>query len=135
MGSRHRIEIGDAGQTRVGLAQAGQRGVPREIAGADHADDRPGRRRTVALVFRQGDGRLARHLVLRIRQHDAQRITLLCEHTIGLCRVGLLDALSDQRRSVQTPRGEEVKDGLEVALLGPAHEARRIVVSAILPGP
>ena len=57
---------------------------------------------------------------------------MLGEQCVCLTRPLQREAVRDERCSLQPAVGEQVQHGLEVALLGPAHEAERIVVSGFL---
>ena len=68
----------------------------------------------------------------RVLQQYAQRRSRSAYERIGLLRVTDGEAMRDQRPHVQPPVGHHVEHRLEVALLGPAHEAHRIVETLFL---
>ncbi len=65
-------------------------------------------------------------------QHDAQRVRFVPDLPVALHRPGQRQPVGDQLVDAQGSALERAEHGLEVALLGPAHEAEGVVLPAPL---
>ncbi len=121
---------GDLAQPRPCAAERGDQdaaGVPAGADEAHHARAGPRARRRW-----KGDRGLPQRLVgrrVRVFQQDPQRARRARHQPIGLGRRLDGEAVRDQGLHVQAPARHQVKHRLEVALLGPADQAERIVAA------
>lgn len=120
-------------QTRPARLLHGRQQHPARIpARPDHADDRRRRGHGLALD-RQGDGAAHVHRVRGIGQDDADiRLRVVRDHAVGFFRVFDGETMGGQRPHVDLAGGHEVEDGLEIALLGPAHVGDGVILRLVL---
>ena len=64
-------------------------------------------------------------------QENAERIGCVLDLVVGRAGIGQLKAIRDQFPNLQRPRSHRLQNRLEIALLGPAHITRRIILPAL----
>ena len=120
---------------RSGCLESGDQDPAAVIAGAEkgHA----GLPRRYYHGYRRQHHRPLRQYVWRLRcragilQQNPQRRLLRGKQVVSLARAVKRKAVADERFDVQLARGHKVQHGLEIALLCPAHEADRIILSPL----
>ena len=117
----------------TGLGEGRDQHAAGVVTGTDHAQQR------LTGGHRFGGCGQLNHTLLGIRcfgiaQEDAERWLGAAEQFVGLRCLLDREAMGDQRLGAQATGGQDVKDGLEVALLSPAHKANRVVAALLLIG-
>lgn len=119
-------------QLRAGLPERRHQHPRGVVAGADEGTDRlRGIEHRRRIDQRQPARERARWRRL-VLQHDAQRGLVAAQQVIRARRLVEGNAVRDQRAHVESAVGQHIEHRLEIALLGPAHEAQRIVPALLL---